>query len=122
MPAWPLSQRIASWPHSASIRRTPLAMAVSETSMNAPMSPVRRTCVPPHSSRLTGMPASSAPATVTTRTWAPYFSPNSAIAPSCLAWSMGITSHDTSRLRSTHSMTRSSIRLSVSAGGASKWV
>ena len=51
------------------------------TSVNAPMSPVRRTCVPPHSSRLGGMPASSTPVTVTMRTSAPYFSPNSAIAP-----------------------------------------
>ncbi|CFW04017.1 Uncharacterised protein [Bordetella pertussis] len=37
------------------------------------MSPVRRTCVPPHSSR--EKPMSS------TRTVSPYFSPNSAIAP-----------------------------------------
>ena len=47
------------------------------------MSPVRCTCVPPHSSRL--LPMSS------TRTSSPYFSPNSIIAPIFCASSMRIT-------------------------------
>ena len=42
------------------------------------MSPVARTCVPPHSSRLK-------PGIETTRTVSPYFSPNSAIAPAAIA-------------------------------------
>ena len=42
------------------------------------MSPVARTCVPPHSSMLK-------PGTLTTRTLSPYFSPNSAIAPAAIA-------------------------------------
>ena len=56
------------------------------TILNRPISPVRRTCVPPHSS--TEKPsallaASRAPSSpiVTTRTSSPYFSPNSARAP-----------------------------------------
>ncbi|CFU02720.1 Uncharacterised protein [Bordetella pertussis] len=55
------------------MRRTPAATPPSDTTLNRPMSPVRRTCVPPHSSR--EKPMSS------TRTVSPYFSPNSAIAP-----------------------------------------
>ena len=44
------------------------------------MSPVARTCVPPHSSVL------NAPSPIeTTRTLSPYFSPNSAIAPPAIA-------------------------------------
>ena len=47
------------------------------------MSPVRCTCVPPQSSRLEPMSS--------TRTSSPYFSPNSIIAPSFCASSIGIT-------------------------------
>ena len=47
------------------------------------MSPVRCTCVPPHSSRLEPMSS--------TRTVSPYFSPNSIMAPVFLAASMSIT-------------------------------
>jgi hypothetical protein len=61
----------------------PAATPPSATILNRPMSPVRCTCVPPHSSRL--LPMSS------TRTSSPYFSPNSIIAPSFCASSMGST-------------------------------
>ena len=61
--------RIAPSPVMASMRRTPAEMLLSETILNTPMSPVRVTCVPPHSSLLkSGME--------TTRTCSPYFSPN----------------------------------------------
>ena len=102
------------------MRRTPLAMAESETSQNAPISPVRETCVPPHSSRLGSMPCSGTPAVVTSRTSAPYFSPNSIIAPSVFACAIVMTSQRTSRSASTHSLTRSSMRASCPAEGASK--
>ncbi len=50
------------------------------------MSPVRRTCVPPHSSidQAGLLPSRRAPIE-TTRTSSPYFSPNSAMAPSSTA-------------------------------------
>ena len=44
------------------------------------MSPVARTCVPPHSSVL-----NEPSPTATTRTLSPYFSPNSAMAPEAIA-------------------------------------
>jgi hypothetical protein len=68
----------------ASMRRTPAEMLPSYTILHTPISPVRLTCVPPHSSRLN-------PGTETTRTCSPYFSPNSAIAPVAIAWSSAIT-------------------------------
>ena len=68
---------------TASTRRTPAATPPSATILNRPMSPVRCTCVPPHSSRLEPMSS--------TRTSSPYFSPNSIIAPSFCASSIGIT-------------------------------
>ena len=40
---------------TASTRRTPAATPLSATILNTPMSPVRCTCVPPHSSRLEPM-------------------------------------------------------------------
>jgi hypothetical protein len=61
----------------------PAATPLSATILNRPMSPVRCTCVPPHSSRL--LPMSS------TRTSSPYFSPNSIIAPLFCASSSGST-------------------------------
>jgi hypothetical protein len=112
----------ASTPHSASMRRTPLAMAPSETSTNTPISPVRFTCVPPHSSRLSGIPSGPTPGTVTIRTSAPYFSPNSAIAPSAFASAIGSTCQLTSRLASTQSTTMRSIFASWSGAVCSKWV
>ena len=50
--------------------------------MKTPISPLRATWVPPHSSRVS--------ATSTTRTTSPYFSPNSAMAPAAMASSYDI--------------------------------
>ncbi len=61
----------------ASIRRTFAAEDVSCVILKTPISAVERTCVPPQSSR--EKPPSP---TSTIRTTSPYFSPNSAIAPS----------------------------------------
>ena len=72
--------------------------AASSTMMNGPMSPVARTCVPPHSSMLK-------PGIDTTRTRSPYFSPNSAIAPAAIASSVERTSVCTGVLRTTCSLT-----------------
>ena len=60
------------------MRRTPAATPDSLTMRNRPMSPARRTCVPPHSS-VENPPIDS------TRTSLSYFSPNSAIAPAATA-------------------------------------
>ena len=65
---------------TASIRRTFAALDVSAVTLNTPISAVERTCVPPHSSR-DQVPSP----TSTIRTTSPYFSPNSAIAPSARA-------------------------------------
>jgi hypothetical protein len=65
------------------MRRTPAATPPSAMMVKKPMSPVRCTWVPPHSSRL--VPMSS------TRTVSPYFSPNSIMAPVFCADSMSIT-------------------------------
>ena len=59
------------------MRRTFAADDVSAVSLKTPISAVERTCVPPHSSR------ENEPSPICTiRTTSPYFSPNSAIAPS----------------------------------------
>ena len=69
---------------TASIRRMPWEELVSRVTTNGPISAVERTCVPPHSSRLTvGIS--------TTRTCSPYFSPKSIIAPSSRAWPGEVT-------------------------------
>ena len=86
---------------SASIRRTLAALEPSETILKMPTSAVLATWVPPQSSRET-------PSTSTTRTHSPYFSPNSAIAPSCSASARSISSQRTGRLALIHSLTRSS--------------
>ena len=93
---------LASWPRccaalraavpvSASMRRTPAATPLSATPAIRPMSPVRRTCVPPHSS--TDQPSVLPPPSpiATTRTSSPYFSPNSARAPDARASSSAIS-------------------------------
>src|SRR6185312_10503636 len=70
-------------PVTASTRLTPLATALSPTSLTSPISPVAAVCVPPQSS------VEKSPI-FTTRTRSPYFSPNSAIAPySWIATSIG---------------------------------
>ena len=92
------------------MRRTPAATFSSPRITNAPMSPVRRTCAPPHSSMLlTGCPAySTLPPTRTTRTVSPYFSPNSAVAPAAFASAMGISCHVTGKFALTQRLTSSS--------------
>src|SRR5690606_5334155 len=65
----PATWSSAAWPVSASTRRTPADTPPSLTILNRPMSPVRATWVPPHSS--TESPI------FTTRTRSAYFSPNS---------------------------------------------
>ena len=62
------------------MRRTLAALEVSLRIRTTPISAVERTCVPPHSSR------EKSPSPISTiRTTSPYFSPNSAIAPSARA-------------------------------------
>ena len=70
----------------ASMRRTPLATALSPFILNTPISPSRRTCVPPQSSTEYA-PCAVVPSLpiVSTRTSSPYFSPNNANAPASMA-------------------------------------
>ncbi len=72
------TQRQAVGPVMASTRRTPAATPLSLVIKKKPMSPVRSTWVPPHSSM-------EKPGTSMTRTSSPYFSPKRAIAPSARA-------------------------------------
>ena len=88
-------------PTSASTRRTPAPIEDSPRSLTRPSWPERRAWVPPQSSR------AQSP-TETTRTWSPYFSPNSAIAPAALACSWLMTSACTSRSAASTSLTRAS--------------
>ena len=74
-------------PVSASMRRTPAATPLSLSPAIEPMSPVRRTWVPPQSSTDQPMALPPAPRSspmATTRTSSPYFSPNSARAPEAM--------------------------------------
>ena len=73
------------------MRRAPAPTEPSERIANGPISAVVRTCVPPQSSR-------EKPSISTTRTSSPYFSPNSIIAPSLRASSIGVTNARTGRL------------------------
>ena len=79
------------------------------------MSPVRRTCVPPHSS--TDQPSVLPPPSpiATTRTSSPYFSPNSARAPAARASSSAIRRVVTAEFCSTKSLAMSSTFSSSSA-------
>ena len=70
----------APTPVVASIRRTPAAIADSETILKKPIWPVAAACVPPQSSQ-------ESPNLIT-RTVSPYFSPKSAIAPIASACSI----------------------------------
>ena len=85
--SWRRMSSTASGPVTASIRRTFAALEVSLSTLNTPISEVQRTCVPPHSSR-----EKEPSPTSTIRTTSPYFSPNSAIAPSRLASSSVVVS------------------------------
>ena len=70
----------------ASMRRTPEATENSLSMWNTPTLAVLSRWVPPQNSTEKPWPMS------TTRTVSPYFSPNRAMAPRCLASSMGSTS------------------------------
>ena len=80
------------------MRRTFEALEVSVVTWKSPISPVVATCVPPHSSRETS-------STSTIRTQSPYFSPNSAIAPSASASSRVVSIARTGWLPAIHSLT-----------------
>ena len=81
----------AGVPVSASMRRTPAATPESDTPEIRPMSPVRRTWVPPQSSTDQPMVLPVPSPIATTRTSSPYFSPNSARAPEARASSSAIS-------------------------------
>ncbi|MNP05239.1 hypothetical protein D3C76_971850 [compost metagenome] len=80
------------------------------------MSPVRETWVPPQSS------TEKSPPMLSTRTWSPYFSPNSAVAPFCLAVSISVSSVSTSLFLRISALTMSSRAFSCSGLIASKWL
>ena len=80
-----------------------------------PISAVLATWVPPQSSRETS-------STSITRTQSPYFSPNSAIAPSASASARSISSARTGLLALTQSLTRSSIARTSSRLSGAPWV
>ena len=101
------------------MRRTPAATAPSPTILKRPISPVRRTWVPPQSS-VEKCLSSSAPPMETTRTSSPYFSPKRASAPAFTASSGVMRRVATSALRRMRSLTSvSTARMSsdVSAFG-----
>ena len=100
---------------TASIRRTFEALEPSETISKRPISPVLATWVPPQSSRET-------PSTSTTRTQSPYFSPNSAIAPSRSASLRSISIARTGALSLIQPLTRSLDRASSSGVDRAPWV
>ena len=86
---------------TASTRRTLEALEVSVVRWKSPISAVVATCVPPHSSRET-------PSISTIRTMSPYFSPNSAIAPSRWASSLVVCTARTAWLSTIQAFTASS--------------
>ena len=98
--AWRAAPGCARWLGAGERLDAPHARrhAASSTTTNVPMSPVARTCVPPHSSTLK-------PGTDTTRTRSPYFSPNSAMAPAAIASSVDRTSVCTGVFRTICSLT-----------------
>ncbi len=107
----------ASGPVMASIRRTLAALEVSDRIRNSPTSAVVRAWVPPHSSR-----EKEPSPTSTIRTTSPYFSLNSAIAPSRLASSSVVVSARTGWFSRIQRLTWSSTSLSSSAVRALAWV
>src|SRR3954468_6314960 len=111
------SSSIATGPVIASMRRTLAALEVSVVTLKAPISAVARTCVPPHSSR-----DQSPSPTSTMRTTSPYFSPNSAIAPSERASSSVVVSARTGWLARIHSFTQSSTKRLSSSDSGAPWV
>ena len=98
--SWPTCAR-AAVPVTASRRRTPDATAPSVVTLNSPIWPVASRCVPPQSS------VEKSPIRMT-RTWLPYFSPKSAIAPILSAASRSVQNGSTVMFSRTASLTRSS--------------
>src|SRR5688500_10704267 len=84
------------------MRRRPEPTLDSLSKTKPPISPVRATCVPPHSSLLKSP-------IVSTRTLSPYFSSKSATAPDFIASSSETTLVSTGRLRRITSFTSASI-------------
>ena len=103
--SWVRACATASGPVIASMRRTFAALDPSLVTFSSPISAVERTCVPPHSSR------DHEPSPISTmRTMSPYFSPNSAVAPSAFASSSVVTIGRTGSLPVIHALTWSSTR------------
>jgi hypothetical protein len=88
-------------------------MPLSLRILKRPMSPLRRTWVPPHSSVDCGC-------TVTTRTVSPYFSPNMATAPDFFASSSFMRRVWASAFSRIQVLTRSSTCSSCSGVGTAK--
>ena len=80
------TSRSAARPLIASIRLIPAPMLDSPSTYTAPTSPVRPTCVPPHTSKLNVSPL----AISTSRTRSSYRSPKKASAPRRIALLIGI--------------------------------
>ncbi len=116
----------AAAPVSVSIRRTPAATGLSETILKRPMSPVRRTWVPPQSStekgRAEAEPASRSSPMATTRTSSPYFSPKSASAPALTACSGVIRRVVTSLFSRMRVFTSDSIACTSSGESGRGWL
>ena len=109
MRMWSLPRWRAALPVRASRRRTPAATPASATIEIRPISPVRRTWVPPQSSTDQPRPLPVGSPIDTTRTSSPYFSPNRARAPEFFASSTLIRRVSTGVFCSTISLAMSSI-------------
>ena len=116
VPVWLASMASTPMPVTPSIRRTPEATEVSLRILKSPKRAVLSMWVPPQNSL--EKPSS----TETTRTTSPYFSPNRAMAPLCLASSMGISTMETGTALRISSLTSSSTWASSSGVRAEKWV
>jgi len=103
-------QALRPEPVRAVILRTPAEMLSSLIILKPPICPVLSQCVPPQNSRekASSSSFSFAAPIATTRTSLPYFSPNSAIAPSFSASALGITTQVNGRLAAIFSLTKSS--------------
>ena len=105
----------AAAPVTASMRRTPVPVPVSERIRKEPMTAVLVTWDPPHNSQLKSP-------TETTRTRFPYFSPNNAMAPFSFASCKAISSIVTGTFFNISSLTSASTFSSSSAETGEKFV
>jgi len=105
----------AASPDAASTRRTPAATPLSPLILTTPMSPVRATCVPPHSS------VEKSPMR-TTVTRSPYLSPKNASAPALIASSYGISSDHTSALARMYALVSSSTSRNAASSTGPAWL